>query len=631
MRKIFFILLSLGLALCSYAQTEQQAAMERIRADKGYRWGEARSASYDEAREKAREDLISKMKTVIVSESKMENDEFSNKTSALTIGNIENLSEIYYKEGSDYICMVYVSAADMRRAEEERMETIKEFIDLGKTQEANLNISEALKYYVWALRMLNLYEDNVKIATDGGERMAKTWLSNHIPAMLSSITINIPEEKIVEDPDSYDRYLVNIEAKYNGQPVSMLDLSYFNGQKMISPVHCKSGEGVFAFHDLDAIKNISARILYDYAQEGRNYSPTVSSVYPKGFERLSFDDRAALNLPLNVKKDKTKKSESVAEVTDAPVEASDANAVADAAPVVKAPVTTIARPFEKDATKYNDMMRRVEEAIRNKSYLSVKDAFTPEGFKLFEIMMGSGSVTVAKKDIEFTVEKSGRFIVGKSIPVAVKTGNHVSRENIVFRFDETEGKISSVAYALSQRAESDIFKEASWSMDSRYALLQFMEDYQTAFALKRLEYIASIFSDDAMIITGSVKPQAKKRFYKAGEIKGASFEKQVKYTKFDKDTYIQKLKEDFRRKSFIQLVFEDTYISKAAVPEGLIDNEVIWIELNQKYESSNYSDRGYLALQINLRPVGSEINVRTWTPYFIPMKDLKKAFPIGGN
>lgn len=44
----------------------------------------------------------------------------------------------------------------------------------------------------------------------------------------------------------------------------------------------------------------------------------------------------------------------------------------------------------------------------------------------------------------------------------------------------------------------------SWEEDSRICLIRFLEDYQTAYALKRLDYIESIFSDDAWIITGTV-------------------------------------------------------------------------------------------------------------------------------
>ncbi|MBD5213154.1 MAG: hypothetical protein HDS74_08730 [Bacteroidales bacterium] len=630
MRRIIFTLLSFCLALLCMAQTDVESRMSRIRADSRYRWGEARSASYDEAKEAAREDLMHKLKTVLVSESSLVNDEFSNTTTSLTVATIENLEELMTQSGKDYVVMVYVSEADLRRAEEERKEMIADFVKQGISQEEQLNISEALKYYTWALRLLSTYQDKVNVKTPAGEKDAKTWLSSHIPGVLSNISISIPNEQISESPDDYDRYLVNIEATYDGRPVSMLDIGYFNGERMVSPVHCKSGRGVLPFHRLEGMNEVSIRVLYDFAQDGRNYSPTVASVYPKGYKRMNFDERASLRVPLKMKKDKMVKAESVPEVPAPRQSKSEAEAAQeDAAPIIKEPRKTIERPFSEKAQAYIDMMKRVEQAIRKRDTQSVRDCFTDEGFRLFQLMMGSGSVTVTKANPSYTVEESGNYIVGKSIPVAIKSSKHVSNEKIVFRFDPESGKIKSVAYALTQRAENDIFREASWGLDSRYALLQFMEDYQTAYALKRLDYIESIFSDNAIIITGTLSPKVRKRFYGPGEVSGLSLGNKVTYKKHTKDSYIARLKEDFRKNSFIQLIFEDTYISKVSNIEGLVNNDVIWIELNQCYKSSLYSDRGYLALQINMRPKGSEINVRTWTPYFIPIENLKKSFPIG--
>lgn len=632
MRHILILLLSLLSATGAFAQSGQQEAMERIRSNSNYRWGEARSASLDEARENAREDLISKLKTILVQESSLINDEFSSSTVATTVGAIENLEEIYYQDGQEYIAMVYVSEQDLRNAEEERRQTIREFVEIGRSQEEQLNISEALKYYTWALRLLNTFNDKVEINTPNGSRNAATWLSNHIPAMLSNISISIPAEKIKEDPTDYDRYLINIDVTYNGQPVSMLDLAYFNGEKMVSPVHCKSGEGVLTFPDLSNMKTVNVRIVYDYPQDGRNYSPTVAAVYSKGFRRMTFDDRSSLNLPISINKETTQQTESAPEMAVAAP--TDAAEIADAAPVVKAPRKTKERSFAEDAERYIEMMKRVENAIRTRDYQSVASDFTPEGFKLFEKMMGSGKVTLAKNTTDYKIEQASLFVRGKGPDVAIKNGKHISKEKIVFRFDSVQNKISSVAYALTSRAENDIFREgATWTMQSRYALLQFMEDYQTAYALKRLDYIESIFSDNAIIIVGSVQPGVGKRFFNASEVLPGKFEtKKVTYKTYNKDAYIRKVKEDFRRKSFIQLVFDDTYIAKVPVSDVFVqDRDVIWIELNQSYYSSNYNDKGYLALQIDLRTSGSMINVRTWTPYFVPMETLKAHYSAGGQ
>lgn len=634
MRKIFFILLYLCVAIYAIPQEPVNDAntreeMDRIRTNPAYRYGEAVEVSFNDAREKARQDLFSKLKTVMVSKQVLEDEEFSSSTTAITVGDIENLKEIYIANKNGYNVMAYISEADLKAAAQDRKDIISDFIDMGKKQEGLMNISEALKYYTWAYRMLNLFGDNLRIATPNGERNALTWLSNHIPAMLSNISINIPEEKISEDPSQYDRYMVTVEASYDGRPVSSLDILYNNGEKMV-PVHCKSGEGVLTFHDLSTVSNITLRTMFDYPEEGRNAGSAVKAAYAKGYKQLDhFNRNASMTIPLKTKKDRTQHTISKPEFDGHATTSAELADAADTKAVITVPKKTMERPVENDAEKYQ-MMTKVEQAIRSKNYKSVESEFTPEGFRIFEQMMGSGTVSVSKKDLTYTVEHSGNFIIGKSIPVAVKNGNHISKENIVFRFDPESGKIRSVAYALTKLAEDDIFREgASWTIDSRYALVQFMEDYQTAFALKRFDYISSIFSDDAVIIVGKVANKAQKRLYQQGEIKGSSFVNKVSYVKYNKETYLSRVKEDFAKKSFIQLVFEDTKIEKVA-DAGFVNNDVVWIELKQKYNSSNYRDEGFLALQINLKPSGSMINVRTWTPYFVPIKDLKTSFPIGG-
>ena len=634
MRKIFFILLYLGVALSVFPEepvndANTKAEMEQIRTNPAYRYGEAYEVSFNDARDKARKDLFSKLKTTLVSKQVLEDDEFSSSTTAITVGAIENLKEIYVADKKGYNVIAYVSEQDLKEAEQDRKDIIADFIEMGKKQEGLMNISEALKYYTWAYRLLNLFGDKVRINTVDGERNAQTWLSNHIPAMLSNIAINIPEEKISEDESQYDRYMVTVEATYDGRPVSTLDIIYNNGEKMV-PVHCKSGEGVLTFHDLSTVNNITVRVQYDFPEEGRNANSSLKAAYAKGFKPFeNFNKAASMLVPLKIKKDRTQKTASKPEFTGHTATAADLAAAADAKPVITVPKKTMTRPVEDDAAKYQ-VMTKVEQAIRAKNYSSVEPEFTPDGFKIFEQMMGSGTVSVSKKNITYTVERSGNFIVGKSIPVAVKNGSHISKENIVFRFDPTSGKIASVAYALTKLAEDDIFREgASWTLDSRYALVQFMEDYQTAFALKRFDYISSIFSDDAIIIVGKFDNRKQKRFYQQGELKGTSLGNRLSYVKYNKETYLSKVKEDFAKKSFIQLAFEETKVEKVD-DKGFANNDVIWIELKQKYNSSNYRDEGYLALQINLKPTGSMINVRTWTPEFVKISELKKAFPIGG-
>jgi hypothetical protein len=135
-------------------------------------------------------------------------------------------------------------------------------------------------------------------------------------------------------------------------------------------------------------------------------------------------------------------------------------------------------------------------------------------------------------------------------------------------------------------------------------LINFMENYKTAYALKRLDYIESIFSDNALIITGSVvkvKPSAEFQ-YSNNQI--------VKYNKMSKEQYLRNLQHCFKSNEFINLRFADNTVRQSG--KG---GEIYGIQIKQDYFSTNYGDTGYLFLLIDLTDsIAPVIHVRTWQP-----------------
>lgn len=617
--------------LPAFAQNLQRQAMERVRtAPEGtYRIGEASADNEDDARAKAMSAFLNTMKTAFSIDKNLNASEDGRKLNvelrAKTAISLENVATLVYEDAGRWYCMMYVRDEEVRKAEEARRDNIKELINLGVEQEGKLNIAGALKYYSWALMMIKGYEDKIVMNLEGKERDARPWLDKHIPMILDNVEVSLLDEQIEYDESDYDHYTVNLGVCYAGHPVSALDLAYFNGEREVKPVHAKNGMATLRFPDLTVFSEISANVVFDYPEDGRNYDNELKAVYDAN-SRLSFAGSGRIAIPVKVKKDKIKATAS------APKTAAAGN-FAETAPIVQEERKTIERNTVDDA-RLADAMRAVEAGLRSKKYDTLKPLFTPEGWSIFELMTKSGEIRVTRTPQNYTVETSQLFTIGKGIPVSVKTGGHLSNENIVFRFDKSSGLIKSVAYALTERAENDIFRQANWNLESRYSLLTFMEDYQTAFALKRLDYIKSIFSDDAVIITGSFgNNEPSKRFYDMASLSADN--RKVNYKRMDKDTYIKTLQTDFfdkksqRYKKYIQLVFEDAVISKVSTGGFAKGRDVMWIEIKQQYNSDKYSDKGYLALQLDLRPEGSQIHVRTWTPQFIPIDELRERFNIG--
>jgi hypothetical protein len=178
-------------------------------------------------------------------------------------------------------------------------------------------------------------------------------------------------------------------------------------------------------------------------------------------------------------------------------------------------------------------------------------------------------------------------------------------ENVVFTFDDTQ-KISSLAFALSDVAISDIINKPTGfgTIGEKYFLIKFMENYKTAYALKRLDYIESIFADDALIIVGHVVERLR-------DVENPWLNNDiVRYNTYTKQQYLANLAGNFRRNEFINIRFEDNEVRKTER-----DNKVYGIQIAQHYYSSTYADKGYLFLMIDLNDtLNPKIYVRTWQP-----------------
>jgi hypothetical protein len=163
-------------------------------------------------------------------------------------------------------------------------------------------------------------------------------------------------------------------------------------------------------------------------------------------------------------------------------------------------------------------------------------------------------------------------------------------------------KICDLSFSLSQTALNDVWSKEQWTEEDRLVIVDFLEHYKTAYALERIDYIESIFSDDALIIVGNYTVNKNpENPYKNNRI--------IEYNRFSKQEYLERLKLLFNSKEYVNIQFEQSTIRTGA------KDHVYGIEIKQNYYSSNYGDEGYLFLLVDLqdstKPV---IHVRTWQP-----------------
>ena len=270
-------------------------------------------------------------------------------------------------------------------------------------------------------------------------------------------------------------------------------------------------------------------------------------------------------------------------------------------------------------------VKRVLDAIRSRNFESAKGVFTEQGYQMFTSLINYGNARLlGKADLHFYESTNGR-VVCRSIPMSFAfKSNHVTfTEEVTLTFNP-EGQIESLAFGLDNDTRQLIFDSpAQWSTSVRMAIATFLENYKTAFALKDLDYIKSIFDDYAIIVTGHVTMRAPQNPELSQ--KGSTM---VKYTQYNKEQYMKRLEEQFQQKKFINLRFTDVGVK--LLGRG---DDTYALRIKQDYFSSTYADTGYLFLMVDMNdPSAPLIKLRTWQPHRDPTinSNLPKDNPFHG-
>lgn len=146
----------------------------------------------------------------------------------------------------------------------------------------------------------------------------------------------------------------------------------------------------------------------------------------------------------------------------------------------------------------------------------------------------------------------------------------------------------------------------------RREILKWVEDFRCYYNERNIQAINQIFSDDALIITGSVVTVRKNQ----GD-KGVRLEQGVKYTVQNKEQYIKKLSGIFKNNRKINVDFDHISVAMHDIKPNIYG-----VTLHQKWQTSNYSDEGWLFLLWDFTDADHpQIHVRTWQPDQIISRD----------
>lgn len=179
-----------------------------------------------------------------------------------------------------------------------------------------------------------------------------------------------------------------------------------------------------------------------------------------------------------------------------------------------------------------------------------------------------------------------------------------------------DGQIASVAMAASDAVYGRIVEQglSVTDLERRITILSFVENYRSFYDEKDLNSIDRVFSDDAIIITGTVP------MHRSNNSDLGSWRDQIKYKVQNKPQYLSSLAANFKRNKYIKVTFSDVEVVRHPANPNYYG-----VTLHQHWKSSTYEDDGYLLLIWEFHD-GQDpiIHYRTWQPDKIGSHSLTK-------
>lgn len=590
-RSAFIIVTFLFIALAAKGQS-----IEEIQTSKDYIWGTGNAASLKKADNEALAALISQISTNVSSKfeqlteggtdgDKATVDEtFKSVINTYSRATLNNTRRIVIQNEPEAVVMRYIKVAEIQRIFDGRKTKILDFAQEAIRAEKKAQVADALRYYYWALVLLQSYPDGNFLTMkdeEGKDLLLTTWIPKQMNDIFSNLKVSMESTHLDGDLKT-----INLKVLYKGQPARNYDYTYFDGRDWSNIFSAKDGTGIVELPVLANARNLQLRTEYMFEGEANidnELSEVMGTVNPITMRNC------ALKLEGEEPKPGVEKAEDVQ------------LAGTDSATTTNNGIRFLST---MQSAAYEDTMKKVESSIRTRNYDGIQDLCTQNGYDMFNSLIKYGQAKIVSEPQFKFLECNGE-VTCRSLPLSFKfkSNQRTFVEDVVFTLNK-EGKIDCLSFGLNKPAVDDIMNQTSWNDTVRNVLINFLESYKTAYALKRYDYINSIFSDDALIITGSVLKHTVSN-------EGQAMSKQaVKYTRQTKSEYMKKLQHIFRSSEFINLRFADNQVRKSGV-----GGEIYGIQIKQDYFSSSYGDTGYLFLMVDLNnPKEPVIHVRTWQP-----------------
>lgn len=470
-----------------------------------------------------------------------------------------------------------LSAAAVEQMFDLRRVKMEDMLNSASKAEQAGKIDDALRYYNWSYYLLQSLPDYTAVTMNGNKLV--DWVPSRIEDILAKVSFAISKKESNN---------VVLDVTYCGKHVTSLDYIYFDGKDWSGIFSAKDGIGILDFSS-KVPDDIQVKCECNYLSEAHidkdvNLLVDVlcGPVIKGDIKSVSADVPAVSGLSYNQEEKLSDDSEGG---------------------------NTLLMLSADESLPFRKRIDKVLAAIGSGKYSSVEDLFSLDGFDIFNKLISYGKARIVGDVNTVSFMASNDEVICRSIPMSFSFSNNNRKfvENVVFTFN-ADTLIDNISFGLDQQAADEIlYEHSSWSEYARKILIEFLENYKTAYALKRIDYLRQVFRDDALIIVGKVSERPSQN---ADDEQKYIDNKFVQLYRKSKEEYMEQLERCFNSNEFINIRFSENDILKAG--KG---NETYGIQIKQDYYSSNYGDTGYLFLMVDLNdPKQPVISVRVWMP-----------------
>ncbi len=501
--------------------------------------------------------------------------------SAATLKNVQMIKTP--QPGGEINVFCYIPKNEVSRIFAERKQLIYDMFRKAEHNETIANYGYALKLYYFAQILMNSVPDQ-NIVVNGIN------LTLEIPDRINRIIQHIRFQKVEDRFIAPDEREITLTVRYDERPVSLLDFMFWDGN---SQQQVTARDGLATFRLLGAsvhFKKLQVAIKYAY-YDARNEFQVIAELWPV-VEKAVYSNEQTISLN-----------------TGTPLPAT-VNNIAGKNWNLKLTYkgnVPVAQNITRSTVQFLDLLARGDTDHIRRRYGN--DPFLRD--KILNYIKYNHPEPL-DKTIKATVHKTTlgyelrRIRVFQNYPSLHKQ----STEYLVLDFDH-KGNLIDLNASISENLYQTFVRQSEFGHDwkERQQIIKFIEKYRTSYLIRDLKTIDLMFAEDALIIVG--RKIKRKKLPEDLKPRYRRFEKQpdYEYIRLTKEKYLQRLQRVFEAQQDIFLDFSSFRTIRKNNTKG-----VYGVEMRQSYQSTTYSDEGYLFLLIDFRGADPLIYVRAWQP-----------------